>query len=184
MIYATISDARKEQLLSELADFDKDDLRALCISLKVENEALVRKAEGAVLDAARIRQIDVKHQIPLGFKIEKLASGATTIVASRPQTVFRPVRLAVDPECARFFEIHDFRIGNNSYLLSGNSWPATCFPPIEADDPDFKAKAKQLRLDIGLVQIAQDLSITIRNLSEAPRNFRALIWGYDLAGVL
>lgn len=174
-------DARRDMLLKELGDFNGEELRKICVSLKLENETLTRKIDMVIRDGRRIRDLDQASQIPLGFSLQRIAAESSGFITQRPQIAFKPVRLAVDPECAPFFSIYDLRVGKNTFHLCADEWAATLFPPIEEKDPEFKAKSKQLRIDIGTVQIGQDLTLCVRNTDQAnPHDFRAVVWGYYL----
>ena len=164
------------------SEMTREDLeKALAIS-NVHSEAkeveLRRIVERQRLIDSSFRD---KMETVLGFPFVMVGPGSMAWVMTQPQISFRPTRLAVDPECAPFFLIEDFRIGNVSGLPNEWGIPATLFPPIEGkDDEETKRIKDQLRLSFGTVSVCQNASLFVMNRSTEAREFKGAYWGYGL----
>lgn len=110
---------------------------------------------------------------PLGFFQPCVPAGATVIVTSRPQVIFRPRRLMVptrmgSDEVAAHFSIIDIRIGRNSQFVTAEELPATV----------FSENSTESSMSLDTANIGHDISITIRNNDpKITHDFRATMFG-------
>ena len=108
------------------------------------------------------------REYPLGFdSVATVAAGATAIITTRPQVVFRPDRLVVPASIASSFLINDLRIGKNSQFVSATALPAEV----------FTQGAFGVRLKMDTAQIAQDITLNVTNTSAGALRFTAALIG-------
>jgi hypothetical protein len=136
--------------------------------------ASVDKAAIAAQIAARgatlLRDVPPTHSriFPLGFVSQGVVDpGDTVIIISRPQVIFRGERLIVPSDIAGDFTIDDVKVGKNSQFCAEG--------PIPARAMQENAWGVQFQLDTA--QLAQNLQLTVTNISGAARTFRAMLLG-------
>ena len=106
----------------------------------------------------------------LGFDSgANIAAGASLDVITRPQDVFSPRKLMVEPLIASNFVINDVKVGNLSQFSSGTSAvPASIFTPDSV--------ANDVKYDTA--QVSQDIVIRVTNISAGASRFRAAMIGF------
>lgn len=105
---------------------------------------------------------------PIGFTSDGvIAAGASAIIVSRPQVLFKGIRLSVPSDIAGDFTIDDLKVGKNSMFASESSLPARC----------MQEDAWGVFMHLDTAQISQDVSLAVTNISGADRVFRAMILG-------
>lgn len=105
---------------------------------------------------------------PIGFTSDGvIAAGASAIIVSRPQVLFRGLRLSVPSDIAGDFTIDDLKVGKNSMFASESSLPARC----------LQEDAWGVYMHMDTAQISQDVSLAVTNISGADRTFRAMLLG-------
>jgi hypothetical protein len=120
-------------------------------------------------------------QAPLGFE-GHLAPQQLSAVVSRAQTSFFACRLAVDPECAPFFDIAEIKSGNRSHFVNAQQIAASLFPPLPTKSQTGfleMREAHKLLMWPSEYELmpGQDMTIYVVNRSDAPKTFRAAVWG-------
>jgi len=105
---------------------------------------------------------------PIGFTSDGvIAAGASAIIVSRPQVLFKGQRVSVPSDIAGDFTIDDIKVGKNSMFASESSLPARC----------LQEDAWGVYMHLDTAQISQDVSMAVTNISGADRVFRAMILG-------
>jgi hypothetical protein len=105
---------------------------------------------------------------PIGFTSDGvIASLASAVIVSRPQVLFKGLRLVIPSDIAGDFTIDDLKVGKNSMFASESSLPARC----------MQEDAWGVYLHLDTAQISQDVSLAVTNISGADRTFRAMILG-------
>lgn len=99
--------------------------------------------------------------------VANVAAGATAIITTRPQVVFRPDRLVVPASIAPSFLINDLRVGKNSQFVSATAVPAET----------FTQGAFGVRLKMDTAQISQDIILSVTNISAGALRFLASMIG-------
>jgi len=94
--------------------------------------------------------------------------GQSLRCVAQPQEEFKPLRLVVESECARHFDLVEIRIGNNSQFLSVAKIPCSLFT---RENHIFGT------LNIDMARIAQTIQITVTNKSTEPYPFEAALFG-------
>lgn len=157
--------------------------------------------------AARVRRIEraPPREIAglLGFDSGETpipARSYGTIVTS-PQVIFKPTHLWVPKDCS-CFDLTDIKVGRNSQLLSSDDVPAEFFSRLAEHehlattvevleraareghiyDLDTESAASiaslvGIPLTIETCQVAMPISLHVRNLSDSPWRFRAVLYG-------
>ncbi len=97
----------------------------------------------------------------LGLQRATIAAGATATIVVRPFGTYRPTRFILPRDIARFFDIIDIKVGNNSQFISPNAINGSLF----ADD------AFPMELNFDIVMPAMDLAVTALNRSHAGLDF-------------
>lgn len=104
----------------------------------------------------------------LGFiGTTNLAAAGTETVTSRPQVLYKPVRLTVSPASAPSFTITSITIGKNNQLITTDAVPAD----------SFTADAVDMGIEFDTCPVSANISIGISNISNAPATFRASMVG-------
>lgn len=103
----------------------------------------------------------------IGFVYLQVAAGSSQVVSARPQVLFRPTRLVIPTAVAPLFSVDDIKIGNRSQLVAAGPVPAEAFSPSAFNTP--------LRMDT--CQVSMEIILQISNLSAAPTDFRAAMFG-------
>jgi hypothetical protein len=163
----------------EARDWPREDLMKLLAATKAENERLrERKAD---LDTVRMTFPEC-CRVPVAVDpvelvddqlVENLGRTSITTYAH-----FKPCRLVVDPECAPYFDIVDFKVGRNSQNLNSNPWPATLFPPLPSEREDAKKAHEALAMRLRTIQVGTPWSLYIHlRPGHGKRVFRAALWG-------
>ena len=122
---------------------------------------------GLVVKQKRPSEARVLH---LGFDSgANIAAGASLDVITRPQDVFSPRKLMVEPLVASNFVINDVKVGNISQFSSGTqAVPASIFTPDSV--------ANDVKYDTA--QVSQDIVIRVTNISAGASRFRAAMIGF------
>ena len=107
-----------------------------------------------------------------------------------PQRAFHGIFLGVPETLREYFAVTDFRVGIFSQFVDGTEVPCSIFPTLLTEKYLLNANAtrgdpvpvspdvwdcKPLTIDI--CRCAQEMSITVKNTSEAPRRFLAGLIG-------
>ena len=126
-------------------------------------------AKREIADAAlvRPRRSMITGTLPLGFEFLNIAANATASVTTRPQTLFKPMRLVVGQTIAPFFILTDLKVGNRSQFPSSSPIPCETF------------SQNGFGVGVGLetVQAALDLTLVVQNIGPNQLDFRAAIIG-------
>lgn len=123
---------------------------------RVQNAALLRDVA-----PTKARQ----YAMPLD-SVVTVAAGATAIINSQPQVLFRPERLVIDQN-ANSWLINDLRVGKNSQFVSAGALTGAA----------FAAGAFGVRLKCDTAQISQIISVSITNNSGGALRFLAVLFG-------
>lgn len=91
-----------------------------------------------------------------------IAPGRIVHLSFGPERAFTPKAMAVNPEDAPFFEVHEFKVGLYSQLPTEGPFKAT--DEIMAPYGDRCEPGYQIRL-------------AVKNVSDVPRRFRATVTG-------
>lgn len=129
-------------------------------------QAAVQKPGGG---AAVVRSLPptTARKMVLGVNsASTVASAASETITVRSQVLFRPTRLLVPDSITPAFIITDIKIGNKSQFAGAYSVPAAAFGEAVDDD-----------LMMDTIQVSQDISIAITNVSLAAVQFRAVLFG-------
>ena len=82
-----------------------------------------------------------------------VAAAATVTITAPPQNLFRTERLVIPSDIAFGFGVADFKVGNESQLVSGGELPAAMFTEVSIDtDIHFKT-----------AEVGNQISIQVRN---------------------
>lgn len=108
------------------------------------------------------------REYPLGFFQSGIGMcvGAVDVI-SRPQIVFRGERLVVPTGTADLFSLIDVKVGNRSQLANSTALPAQV----------FAENAVGVRLALDTATVAQDIAITVENISSDNATFMAALIG-------
>lgn len=151
-----------------LGDWEIGDDEIIGADVSINAEAVAQKVAGR--DALLVRQVQpTKARLfPIGFTSDGvIAAGASAIIVSRPQVLFKGIRLSVPSDIAGDFTIDDLKVGKNSMFASESSLPARC----------MQEDAWGVYMHLDTAQISQDVSLAVTNISGADRVFRAMILG-------
>ena len=97
-----------------------------------------------------------------------IAAGATVTLTARPQTVaFRPDRIVIPATLAPNFVVEDIKVGNSSQFVQSGGIPAEAFVQQMFDG----------LVEFDTVQTSQDFIMIVTNVSGAPSQFRAAVFG-------
>lgn len=108
------------------------------------------------------------RRFPLGFASDgTVAAGASVVIVSRPQVLFRGERLVIPSDIAGDFVIDDVKIGKNSQLVAEGPIPARA----------LQEDAIDVWFQLDTAQISQDISLSVTNIAGAARQFRAALVG-------
>jgi len=141
------------------ADVDIDD------SAKQAAAAQILARNGILL---KERVPNKARLFPIGFTSDGvIGSTLSAVIVSRPQVLFKGLRLVVPSDIAGDFTIDDLKVGKNSMFASESSLPARC----------MQEDAWGVYLHLDTAQISQDVSLAVTNISGADRTFRAMILG-------
>ena len=91
-----------------------------------------------------------------------VAAGAVVTISVRPDQPVKPRFLRVT-EGSRMFALEGVAVGNKQQL-----------PPISTPTEFFDVKSLRMPLSIDTIQIAMDLTMTVRNMTAAAAAFEAL----------
>ncbi len=108
-----------------------------------------------------------QYAIPFDSGTTAMAAGATQVITSQPQVLFRPERLVVSSAIAASFLINDFKVGKNSQFATSGSHPADAFAP----------NAFGVRLKCDTAQVSHLISLSVTNNSAAALRFLATLFG-------
>lgn len=105
---------------------------------------------------------------PIGFTSDGvIPATASAVIITRPQVLFKGIRLSVPSDIAGDFTIDDIKVGKNSMFAAESSLPARC----------MQEDAWGVYMHLDTAQISQDVSLAVTNISGADRVFRAMILG-------
>jgi len=105
---------------------------------------------------------------PLGFESNgSILAGNSATITSRPQVLFRGERLVVPSDIAGDFTVDDVKVGKDSQFVAEGSIPARV----------LQENAVDVLFQLDTAQISQDITISVTNISGAPRTFRAALIG-------
>lgn len=105
---------------------------------------------------------------PLGFVSSGLiAPGASQIIISRPQVIYRGERLVVPSDVAGDFTIDDVKVGKDSQFVADGPIPARA----------LQENAWGVYFQLDTAQISQNIQLSVTNISGASRTFRAMLIG-------
>jgi len=109
------------------------------------------------------------REFPLGFFQSGIGLGVGVVdVISRPQIVFRGERLVIPSvTVAPNFSLTDVKIGNRSQLVNSTALPAQVFTET----------AIGIRLMLDTATVAQDIALSVQNISGSPQTFQAALIG-------
>ena len=109
------------------------------------------------------------REFPLGFFQSGIGLGVGVVeVISRPQIVFRGERLVIPSiTVAPNFSLVDIKIGNRSQLVNSTALPAQAFTET----------AIGIRLSLDTATVAQDIALSVQNISGSPQTFQAALIG-------
>jgi hypothetical protein len=97
-----------------------------------------------------------------------VAAGAAATITARPQSIaFRPQRIVIPSTIAPNFIILDIKVGNKSQLVQNGALPGEAFLPTLFDG----------EMEMDTVQTSQDFVLQVQNVSGAPSQFRAAVYG-------
>ncbi len=99
-----------------------------------------------------------------------VAAGASATFTVQPSNVFRPIRFIVDPVTAPNFTIDTVLVGRKNQFVNGNAAAATV----------FTANAVGVMIDWDTLQISEQLTVTVTNLTGQASRFMASLVGTAL----
>lgn len=147
-----------KQLLAVSGADAPDDLKQVAMERILASGGLVLKQE----DPTHARTF------PLGFLSNgAIGAGASVVIVSRPQVLFKGRRLVVPSDIAGDFSIDDVKVGKNSQFVAEGAIPARV----------LQENAFGVEMELDTAQISQDISLAITNISGAARVFRAALLG-------
>lgn len=170
------------EMMSGLNDFEMKrlaDMTAIVTGSKLLTGEQMAELVKASLDAEKIREHEEASReqkaTALGFdSITEVSAGATLHIEQVPQVPFKGLSLYIEPGCARSFDLVDVKVGVSSQLVTSAAVPAFAFGRAGPDGPEG------LPLELAACQVAQKLTLVVRNTSGAPARFRAVLWGHML----
>lgn len=116
----------------------------------------------------RTRAPSKGREYVMGFdSVTTVAAGATAIITTRPQVVFRPDRLVIPASIASSFLINDLKVGKNSQFVAATAVPAEA----------FTQGAFGVRLKLDTAQVSQDIILNVTNTSGGALRFTAALIG-------
>jgi hypothetical protein len=105
---------------------------------------------------------------PLGFISNgAVPAGASVTIVSRPQVLFKGMRLVVPSDVAGDFSIDDVKVGKNSQFVAEGAIPARI----------LQENAVDVGFELDTAQISQDVTLSVTNISGVARVFRAGLIG-------
>jgi len=109
------------------------------------------------------------REFPLGFFQSGIGLGVGVVeVISRPQIVFRGERLVIPSiTVAPNFSLVAIKIDNRSQLVNSTALPAQAFTET----------AIGIRLSLDTATVAQDIALSVQNISGSPQTFQAALIG-------
>lgn len=165
---AEIIGGEEEDLLDALsvgADYDVIGARQ---KVKRPNKGKVARrilANRAVL--LKQGKPDHRRRFPLGFVPTSIAAASTVNVPAEPQNLFRSERLVIPSDIAFDFGVVDYKVGNESQLVSGGEVPAALFTEVSIDtDIHFKT-----------AEVGNQIQIQVRNKTAGAIEFVAGVIG-------
>ena len=151
-----------------LGDWEIGDDEIIGAEVSINPQAVAQEVAGR--NAMLVKEVKpTKARLfPIGFTSDGvIAAGASAIIVSRPQVLFKGIRLSVPSDIAGDFTIDDLKVGKNSMFASESSLPARC----------MQEDAWGVFMHLDTAQISQDVSLAVTNISGADRVFRAMILG-------
>lgn len=120
-------------------------------------------------NAVQVRETQPRRRRrePVGFDTPTIAPGAMEVVTAAPQRLFRSERLVVPSDIAFDLIIRDWKVGNESQLVSGGSLPAAMFTEV-AIDTDVHLKT---------AEVGNVIQLSLENIGTDPIMFRAGLLG-------
>ncbi len=104
----------------------------------------------------------------MGFdSVATIAAGASAIITTRPQVIFRPDRLVIPASIASSFLLNDLKVGKNSQFVAATAIPAEA----------FTQGAFGVRLKLDTAQVSQDIILNVTNTSGGALRFTAALIG-------
>jgi hypothetical protein len=159
------------EILGDDVDFIGDD--ALMLGEEMSVDPSVRQQAAAKIlgrNALLLKETKpTKSRVfPLGFESDgPIAPGASVVIVSRPQVLFRGERLVIPSDIAGDFVVDDVKVGKDSQFVAEGSIPGRV----------LQENARDVAFQLDTAQISQDVSISITNISGAARTFRAALIG-------
>jgi hypothetical protein len=96
-----------------------------------------------------------------------VAAGAPAQIISRPQRDFKSKRLVCSSDIAFFFDITDFKVGQDSQNVASGTLPASM----------FTEDAVSVFLDWDTANVGNEITLFVQNIDVADHPFRAGIVG-------
>ena len=107
------------------------------------------------------------REFPVGFIQNAVPAGANAEIEVKPQVRFQGHRLAVAASQARYFNIVDIKVGNDSQLAATGEMPAEAFSSL--------AVGTQMELDCAPPGIV--ITLIVHNTDVGPQDFGAVLYG-------
>ena len=147
----------EQQLIGADVPIDDATRQAAAAQILARNGVLVKEV-----------QPTKSRLFPIGFTSDGvIAAGTSAIIVSRPQVLFKGLRVSIPSDIAGDFTLDDIKVGKNSMFASESSLPARC----------LQEDAWGVYMHLDTAQISQDLSMAVTNISGADRTFRAMVLG-------
>jgi hypothetical protein len=156
-----------------------DDLEALvgADELDLLMGAAPRRRPGQVMANARHidpnavaviqKRLSTRRKFPLGFPAVTIPLGATALLETNPQFVFRPERLVVPSDIAFDVRLQDVKVGTQSQFVSTDAVPGAVFSEV----------AINTGISFRTAEIGNGVSFNAINVGAGPTNFSAAIIG-------
>jgi hypothetical protein len=108
-----------------------------------------------------------KRRMPLGFVPTSIAAGASALIPSAPQNLFRPERLVIPSDIAFDFGVRDIKVGNVSQLVQSVEVPAAIFSEV----------AINTGVTFDTAEVGNQVSVDARNKTAGAIEFVAALVG-------
>lgn len=109
----------------------------------------------------------------IGYPDFLIPDGSDAVITLRcDRDAFRPLRFTMEPKYAHRFQILNISIGTSS-IFTHQMWSEGGIPGTDL----LEAKGGLQRFDPCVLKFGQDLTFVVRNISERPHAFEAIVRG-------
>lgn len=107
------------------------------------------------------------RDFPIGFSAFNIAPGPPVEIEVKPQVLFKGKRLAVANSICKDFVIVDIKVGTAAQLAATGEMSAEAFSALAVDT----------KMEFDTAAPGTTITIRVRNISNAPSNFLAVLYG-------